>query len=110
MSQEKLLIVLVTCPTGDAADKLATHVVERRLAACVNIIPGIRSIFRWQGQVSDEKEDLLVIKTTPARLEELRDTVIELHSYSTPEFVVIGADSVAEGYLNWAIGETTPVN
>jgi periplasmic divalent cation tolerance protein len=107
MDDSTLSVVLVTCPAGNEAGSLATELINRRVCACVNIIPGIRSIFRWEGKVSDEKEDLMIIKTASSRVEELKRAILELHSYITPEFVVFTADSAAEGYLGWVMRETS---
>lgn len=94
-------LALVTAPSEGVARDLARTLVERRLAACVNVVPGIRSIYRWDDAVQDDGEVLLVVKTTTGRFDELRATVVELHPYDVPE--VLGFD-VAAGhapYLAW---------
>ncbi len=95
------LVVLVTCGSEEEASKLAYSLVEERLAACVNIVSPIRSIYRWEGRIWNEKEWLLIIKTQEERFEELEQKVKSLHSYSVPEIVAL---RIAEGfcpYLKW---------
>jgi periplasmic divalent cation tolerance protein len=95
------LVVLVTTPTPELAAKLARTLVEERLAACGNIVPGLRSIYRWEGKVHDEPEALLVLKTEAARFEALRARVVTLHPYQVPDIVAL---RIAEGhppYLAW---------
>lgn len=89
-------IVLTTCPDAETAERLATALVEAGLAACVNIVPGIRSVYRWQGAVVKEGELLLVIKSRSDRFEALRAALIEHHPYELPEVIAV---SVSEGHL-----------
>lgn len=101
-----VLVVLCTFPAGDAAARAAERLVEERLAACVNLVPGVESVFRWQGTVSREAEVLAIIKTTADRFPALKVRLIELHSYECPE--VIGLE-VALGharYLDWVRDST----
>lgn len=95
-------VVLVTCANGREAKRIARAVVEERLAACVNIVPGaVESIYRWKGKVESGREKLLVIKTSKKRLAKLQAAVERLHSYDVPEFIAL---SIAEGsrkYLRW---------
>src|SRR5512138_2638605 len=100
------LVVLVTTPTPERAAEIARAVVEERLAACGNVVPGLRSIYRWEGKVQDEPEALLVLKTTRARFEALRDRVLALHPYQVPEVVALGVEAGSEKYLAWIAAET----
>ena len=95
------VVVLVTCSSAEEAARIAQALVERRLAACANIVPGIRSIYRWEGKVQDEQEALLIIKTTRARFAALREAVEKLHSYSVPEVIALPIVDGAEKYLKW---------
>lgn len=96
-----LCVVLTTAGSAAQADTLARELVERRLAACVNVVPGARSYFRWDGKLTLEDEVLLVIKTSRARTDELRRTLRELHTYETPEFIVLGLEDGDADYLAW---------
>jgi len=100
------LVVLVTAPSAEKAAELARAVVEERLAACGNVLPQIRSIYRWQGAVHDEPEALLVLKTTEALFERLRARVVELHPYETPEVLALPVAAGHAPYLAWIAGET----
>ena len=95
------VVVLVTCASADEAGKIATAIVEQRLAACANIVPGIRSVYRWEGKVQDEQEMLLVIKSTRERFAALRTAIEKLHSYSVPEIIALPIVDGAEKYLKW---------
>jgi periplasmic divalent cation tolerance protein len=97
-------LVLTTVSSIDEARKIAHALVERRLAACVNVVPGVESIYRWQGKVESAQECLLIIKTTASAFGRLRATLVELHSYEVPECIEIEISNGGEAYLNW-IGE-----
>ena len=101
----EFLVVLVTAPTPERAAELARALVEERLAACGNVVPGVRSIYRWEGKVEDEAEALLVLKTTRARFEALRDRVLALHPYQVPEVLALRVEAGSERYLAWVAGE-----
>jgi periplasmic divalent cation tolerance protein len=94
-------IVLTTAGSEDEARKIARHLVEQKLAACVNIVPQIESIYRWQDKVESAREWLLVIKTTAEGFAAVRDAIRELHSYDLPECVVIGVEDGSAEYLEW---------
>jgi len=94
-------IVLTTASSEDEAEKIAHHLVERRLAACVNLIPRIRSIYRWREKVESSDEWMLIIKTTAERFPEVRDAIRVLHSYELPECVVLSIADGSEPYLEW---------
>ena len=94
-------LVLTTTPSQKEARKIANALIERRLAACVNIISKIDSIYRWKEKVEEAREFLLLIKTTESALDHLRDAIQELHSYEVPECIVLPIESGSEKYLNW---------
>jgi periplasmic divalent cation tolerance protein len=100
------LVVLVTTPTPERAAEIARAVVEERLAACGNVVPAIRSIYRWEGKVHEDAEALLVLKTTRARFEALRDRVLALHPYQVPEVIALRVEAGSAAYLAWIAGET----
>ncbi len=100
------LVVLVTVPTPERAAELARALVEERLAACGNVVPGLRSIYRWEGKVEDEPEALLVLKTTRARFDALRARVLELHSDQVPEVLALPVEAGSAAYLEWIGRET----
>jgi periplasmic divalent cation tolerance protein len=102
------LVVLVTAPSAEEAAALARTLVAERLAACGNVVPALRSIYRWKGKVRDEAEALLVLKTTRARLAPLRDRVLQLHPYQVPEVLALAVEAGSEDYLGWIAGETSP--
>ena len=95
------LLVLTTAGSKMEARKIAEVLVERRLAACVNIVPGVMSLYRWEGKVAEAAEYLLLIKTVEAREEQLRRAIRELHSYQVPEFVTLSVNSGSAEYLKW---------
>lgn len=94
------LVVYVTAPRTEAPG-LARAVVERRLAACVNIVPEVRSIYRWQGAVHDDAEALMIMKTTADRFEALRRAVVDLHSYDVCEIIALPITAGHPPYLDW---------
>ena len=95
------MLVFCTASTEKEAVQIAQTLVEREEAACVNVIPMIRSIYRWKGKISDETEQLLLIKTTPALMEDVKKTVKEPHSYELPEIVAVAVDDGDKNALNW---------
>lgn len=96
------VVVLVTCSGLAEAREIAKAVVEARLAACVNILPGaVTSIYRWKGKVESAKERLLLIKTSRRRLAKLRTEIDKLHSYDVPEFIALPITAGSRKYLNW---------
>ena len=99
MSEE--LMVFVTVPSRDDGERIAEAVVGERLAACVNILGAIRSIYRWQGEVARDDEHLLLIKTTRARYPELESRIKELHTYEVPEVIAVSLERGSAEYLNW---------
>lgn len=103
-----VLICLTTCPDADSAGRIATALVEERLAACVNVVPGLASTYRWQGNVTRDDELLLVIKTTRDRFDALRERLPMLHPYELPELLVVEAADGLAAYLDWVRAETRP--
>ena len=95
------MIVLTTCGSIEEARSIASALVERQLAACVNIVPQVESIYRWKGQVEAGSECLLLIKTTEGAFEHLRNAIRELHSYEVPEFIAIHIEDGSAAYLKW---------
>ncbi len=100
--------VLVTAPDAEVGEQLARALVEERLAACVNVIPGIRSFYRWEGKVQSDDEVLLVIKTRDDRCEALADRVRSLHPYDLPEVLALPAVGGSVPYLEWVEQESRP--
>jgi len=100
------VIVLTTMPVEDAAAALAHTLVEERLAACVNVIGGVTSIYRWQGEIQRDRECQLVIKTRADLVEPLRERLHALHPYDVPEFVVLPISGGTPAYLAWLQAES----
>ena len=94
-------IVLTTAGSAEEAQKIARHIVEHRLAACVNIISKIESVYRWQGKVESSAEWLLLIKTTVDKFPHVRTAIRELHSYDLPECIAIAVEDGSKEYLDW---------
>ena len=99
-------LVLSTCPDARTADTLATALVDERLAACVNVLPGIRSVYRWQGAVERGEEVLLLIKTTADRQDALVERLKALHPYELPEALAVEAVGGLAAYLHWVAEQT----
>jgi periplasmic divalent cation tolerance protein len=100
-------VVLSSCEDRAGAERLARALVEERLAACVNLLPGARSIYRWKGKVEEADEVLLVIKTSAARVDALLARLPELHAYELPETIVLGVEAAASPYLAWLAEATS---
>lgn len=103
---ESCLVVLVTTETEEEAAKIARLVVTEKLAACVNIVNPIRSIYRWEGQVAEGRESLMMIKTTQARFDALQQRILELHSYETPEIIALPLARGLDAYMGWLADST----
>jgi periplasmic divalent cation tolerance protein len=99
------ILVLTTAGSKDEAGKIGRALVERLLAACVNIVPQIGSIYRWEGKVEEAEEWLLIVKTKRAAFDRVREAILELHSYEVPECISVAIDEGSVGYLNW-IGQS----
>jgi periplasmic divalent cation tolerance protein len=104
-SNGRYRIVLVTCASLREARRIGREVVEKRLAACANIVPGIESIYWWKEKVERAREVLVVMKTTAARMAALEEEVKRMHSYEVPEFIVLPIVAGSREYLRW-IGES----
>lgn len=105
--EDELIVVLCTVPEAETAQRLANGLIEARLAACVNAIPGVKSYYRWQGKIEAESEIQLVIKTRLGRFDALAAWIEANHPYELPEIVAIPADRASEAYLAWALEQTT---
>jgi periplasmic divalent cation tolerance protein len=100
-------VVLTTVASDEEAVKLVRALLDRRLIACGTLVPGARSLYRWQGKIADEREVLLLLKTRSARVEALQEAFNELHPYKVPELLVLSVDTGLEKYIEWINGETS---
>ena len=100
------IIVFVTCESKEQAETIAQTVVTERLAACVNVLAGIRSCYVWERKLTWSDEVLLLIKTTRGRLTALRARLRELHSYDLPELLVLSTEDASDDYLKWVVEQT----
>jgi periplasmic divalent cation tolerance protein len=100
------VIVLTTVGTSFDVGPLALHLVNARLAACVNVVEKIGSFYRWKGAVEEDREQLLIIKTVEEKVDALRDALLARHPYEVPEFVVIRIDSLSDAYRAWLFEST----
>ena len=98
---EEVLVVLTTWPDADAARAAARTLVEEKLAACANIVPGVESIYRWEGKVETNAEVLMILKTTIARYQMIETRICELHSYELPEIISLRVTDGLPAYLRW---------
>lgn len=106
MSENRFIIVLCTCPDNAIAKGLAQDLVESRFAACINIIPNIQSVYRWDNKVTSSDEFLLVIKSTLAQYKQIEDLIFKKHPYDCPEVIACEISHGASNYLNWLQTET----
>jgi len=102
----ELTVVLCTVPDVETGARIARAIVEERIAACVNVVPGLRSIYRWKGEVQDEPEALLVIKARAQGFERLAERISSLHPYEVPEIVALEVSGCHGPYLAWALDAT----
>jgi periplasmic divalent cation tolerance protein len=105
---ERVVFVYTTYPSTVEAEKAGRALVEKRLCACVNILPGMISHYRWQGAIERGEEVVMIIKTRASLAEEVRAAVKTMHSYSTPAILVLPIESVDKDYLEWMLAETDP--
>lgn len=99
------IVVFSTASSAEEAERIARGLLNERLAACVNVVPGLRSYYRWQGKIEDSAEFLLVIKSSRQHFEALRTFLESLHSYEVPEVVALPVVDGARNYLSWMDGE-----
>lgn len=102
------LLVLCTCPSQAVADEVASALLERRLAACVNRVPGIESLYRWEGRIERDQEHLLLIKTTADAYPTLEKLIVDTHPYDVPEVIAIALDQGSAQYLDWVAESVEP--
>ncbi len=102
------IVVLSTCESEEEAARIAHHLVEKHLAACVNIVPGARSIYRWKGEIEDARELLLVIKSRRDLLDAIKRELAGIHSYEVPEVLALPVVDGSPAYLNWLDRELLP--
>lgn len=100
------IVVLITVPPGEAADKVSRRILEEKLAACVNQVPQVRSLYWWEGKIHDDAETLLVVKTTRSLFPRLVQAVKNVHPYEVPEVIALPILEGSESYLKW-IAEAT---
>ena len=100
----EIAVVMSTAGSLDEATRIGRALVERRLAACVNVIPNVVSIYRWEGSIQTDSEWLLIVKTRAERFEEVRSLIVELHTYELPEIVMIEPSRVDPAYRAWIEG------
>jgi periplasmic divalent cation tolerance protein len=107
MPHTDAIVVLTTVATAEEAVGLVRALLERRIIACGTILPGARSLYRWEGKISDESEVMVLLKTRSARIESLEMAFAELHPYKVPEILALPVSAGTEKYLAWISGETT---
>lgn len=96
-------VVLITAPSEDAAVTIARTLVEEHLAACANIVPGVRSVYRWEGKIEDAREVLIIVKSKTTLFDELRQRVLSLHPYTVPEVIEIDLRRGHPAYMEWML-------
>jgi periplasmic divalent cation tolerance protein len=99
-----MLIVLCTFPDQDTARSISKEIISENLAACVNLVPGVESIYRWEGKIKQAAEVLGIFKVAVNGFKNLKNSLLEKHPYDTPEIIGIAPDQVSEGYLKWVAG------
>jgi len=105
-AQADVLICFTTCPDDTVATRIAENLVAKHLAACVNILPNVRSVYQWQGKIESENEVVLIIKTTQMRYRALQSALTEQHPYELPELVAVSLSAGLPAYLDWVVKET----
>jgi len=103
-----IVLVLLTGPSPEELQRLATRLVEERLAACVNILSGVTSVYRWQGGIERDSEALGIVKTARSLVERLQARVLELHPYDVPEVLVVETSGGSRDYLDWVLDSVSP--
>jgi periplasmic divalent cation tolerance protein len=107
-SKDAPQVVLITAPDAEVGARIARALVEERLAACVNLVPGLRSIYRWEGRIEEDAEVLLVVKTRSAQLGHLEQRLRQLHPYDLPELISLSISGGSTDYLEWLRREVAP--
>ena len=107
MSDAQVLLVMSNMPDKASAQALARTLVEAKLAACVNILPGVQSVYRWQGQIEQADEVTLLIKTTPQHYAQLQRALVDVHPYDVPEVIALPVTEGYAPYLHWVVAETS---
>ena len=107
MPHNDAIVVLTTVSNDDEAVSLVRALLDRRLIACGTLMPGARSLYRWQGKIADEREVVVMLKTRSARLQQLQTAFAELHPYKVPELLAMSVDPALEKFLEWINGETS---
>jgi periplasmic divalent cation tolerance protein len=103
---EQSILVMTNVPNSSVAARLGRHLVEQKLAACVNQLPGVKSVYRWQGEIEEADEVTLLIKTTQSRYTELEAAIKSLHPYDVPEVIALPIVAGLPSYLQWIVEET----
>jgi periplasmic divalent cation tolerance protein len=103
-------IVFTTLDNREHAVQLANQLVELRLAACVNLIESIRSVYRWEGRIEQAEEILLFVKTAAEQIPAVKETILRLHPYQTPEFLVLPVEAASDAYLEWLLASSRPAD
>ena len=106
MPTDDYIIVLTTCNSSEIASSIAESLVSNKLAACVNIINGVESVYQWQGKIEHDKELLLIIKTRQSLFSQLEHEIQELHDYELPEIIAVPIEAGEKNYLNWIRSST----
>lgn len=106
-SEPEVHVVLITAPDAETGGRLARSLVEERLAACVNVVPGVRSIYRWEGKIHEDLEVLLIVKTSSDRTAALAERVNALHPYDVPEVLALRSGGGSRAYLDWVRAESS---
>ena len=106
--ENRVIIVYITAGTLEEAKRISRELVEKKLAACVNIVGGVTSIYRWRGRIEESGEYLLIVKTVKEKYSELEDSVRHLHSYEVPEIIAVPVEAGYERYIKWVVEETDP--
>jgi len=107
-TERPVMLAVTTFPDPEQASQIGTELVQSQLAACINVLPGATSIYRWQGEVEQEGEIIALMKTTADRFEDLKARLTELHPYDEPELIALDVTAGTAGYLDW-VRECVPV-
>jgi periplasmic divalent cation tolerance protein len=105
---DRYIVVFITAANALEAETIADALVEERLAACVNILPGCRSVYRWEGEMQHDNETLMVVKSAKNCFVDLQTRVVELHSYDVPEIIAVDLTDISDGYLNFLRDSLSP--